>query len=170
MDRNFRTVRPRFSIQFSISSPVIVRNRRIEPKFGLLNLSIDFAVAVQNLVTSIQAVDSPVHLYNPQLRADLVARLPSSLRLQWGEKVAQIGPNRGTVADLSTWLSAKAEALSYVAIDSMPSSEPTKTAFRPPTGEALLFFFFYLLLNQTPVAKEQIMEFSGGEGACAQPT
>ena len=40
VDRNFRTVRPRFSIQFSISSPVIVRNRRIEPKFGLLNLSI----------------------------------------------------------------------------------------------------------------------------------
>ena len=39
VDRNFRTVRPRFSIQFSISSPVIVRNRRIEPKFGLLNLS-----------------------------------------------------------------------------------------------------------------------------------
>ena len=35
VDRNFRTVRPRFSIQFSISSPVIVRNRRIEPKFGL---------------------------------------------------------------------------------------------------------------------------------------
>ena len=99
---------------------------------------IDFAVAVQNLVTTIQAVHAPGHLFNPQLRADLVARLPSSLRLQWGEKVAQIGPNRVTVADLSTWLSAKAEALSYVAIDSMPSSEPTKTAFRPPTGEALL--------------------------------
>ena len=32
-------LRPRFSIQFSISSPVSVRNRRIEPKFGLLNLS-----------------------------------------------------------------------------------------------------------------------------------
>ena len=42
VDRNFRTVRPRFSIQFSISSPVIVRNRRIEPKFGLLNLSISY--------------------------------------------------------------------------------------------------------------------------------
>ena len=39
VDRNFRTVRPHFSIQFSISSPVIVRNRRIELKFGLLNLS-----------------------------------------------------------------------------------------------------------------------------------
>ena len=39
VNRNFRTVRPHFSIQFSISSPVIVRNRRIEPKFGLLNLS-----------------------------------------------------------------------------------------------------------------------------------
>ena len=43
-----------------------------------------------------------------------------------------------SVADLSTWLSAKADALSYVAIDSMPSSEPTRTVFRPPTGEALL--------------------------------
>ena len=32
------------------------------------------------------------------------------------------------------------------------------------------FFFYYLLFNQTPVAKEQIMEFSGGEGACTQPT
>ena len=31
-------------------------------------------------------------------------------------------------------------------------------------------FFFYLLFNQTPVAGEQIMEFSGGEGACTQPT
>ena len=30
-------------------------------------------------------------------------------------------------------------------------------------------FFFYLLFNQTPVAKEQIVEFSGGEGACTQP-
>ena len=38
---NFRTVRPHFSIQFSTSSPGIVRNRRIEPKFGLLNLSND---------------------------------------------------------------------------------------------------------------------------------
>ena len=28
-----------FRFNFSISSPVIVRNRRIEPKFGLLNLS-----------------------------------------------------------------------------------------------------------------------------------
>ena len=44
--RNFRTVRPRFSIQFSISSPVIVRNRRIEPKFGFLNLSINLIRSV----------------------------------------------------------------------------------------------------------------------------
>ena len=47
VDRNFRTVRPRFSIQFSISSPVIVRNRRIEPKFGLLNLSISYREVLQ---------------------------------------------------------------------------------------------------------------------------
>ena len=34
----------------------------------------------------------------------------------------------------------------------------------------LFLYFFYLLFNQTPVAEEQIMEFSGGEGACTQPT
>ena len=34
----------------------------------------------------------------------------------------------------------------------------------------VFFIYFYLLFNQTPVAKEQIMEFSGGEGACTQPT
>ena len=48
VDRNFRTVRPRFSIQFSISSPVIVRNRRIEPIFGLLNLSIGARNAIES--------------------------------------------------------------------------------------------------------------------------
>ena len=37
----------------------------------------------------------------------------------------------------------------------------------PPAPDV---FFFYLLFNQTPVAEEQIMEFSGGEGACTQPT
>ena len=48
VDRNFRTVRPRFSIQFSISSPVIVQNRRIEPKFGLLNLSITSVICCES--------------------------------------------------------------------------------------------------------------------------
>ena len=48
VDRSFRRARPRFSIQFSISSAVIVRNRRIEPKFGLLNLSI-----IRGLICSI---------------------------------------------------------------------------------------------------------------------
>ena len=52
-------------------------------------------------------------MHNPQLMSDLVSRLPSSLRLQWGEQVTQ-DPNRITLADFSTWLSAKAEALSYV--------------------------------------------------------
>ena len=38
------------------------------------------------------------------------------------------------------------------------------------TQTFFFFYFFYLLFNQTPVAGEQIMEFSGGEGACTQPT
>ena len=44
---------------------------------------------------------------------DLVSRLPSSLRLQSGEQVTQ-DPSPVTLADFSTWLLAKEEALSYV--------------------------------------------------------
>ena len=69
-------------------------------------------------------------MHNPQLMSDLVSRLPSSLRLQWGEQVTQ-DPNRITLADFSTWLSAKAEALSYV-ISETADSPPR------PTAEALL--------------------------------
>ena len=56
VDQNFRTVRPRFSIQFSISSPVTVRNRRIEPKFGLLNLSNETATDDGEIKTVVQSV------------------------------------------------------------------------------------------------------------------
>ena len=65
-----------------------------------------------------------------QVMSDLVSRLPSSLRLQWGEQVTQ-DPNRITLADFSTWPSAKAEALSYV-ISETADSPPR------PTAEALL--------------------------------
>ena len=83
---------------------------------------IDFAVAVQNLVTTIVTANAHGHMHNPQLMSDLVSRLPSSLRLQWGEQVTH-DPNRITLAGFSTWLSAKAEALRYVI---------SKTADSPP--------------------------------------
>ena len=93
---------------------------------------IDFVVAVQNLVTTIVTgtANAHSHMHNPQLMSDLVSRLPSSLRLQWGEQVTH-DPNRITLADFSTWLSAKAKALSYV-ISETADSPPR------PTAEALL--------------------------------
>ena len=48
---------------------------------------LDFAAAVQNLVTTIKSVNAQAHLNNPSLMTELVTRLPSSLRLPWGNKL-----------------------------------------------------------------------------------
>ena len=92
------------------------------PSVDELHLS-DFAVAVQNLFTTIVSADAEAHLQNPQLRKDLVGRLPPSLRLQWGEKVAEVGPNHVNLSHFSKWLTAKANALSFV-VQPQPKQTP----------------------------------------------
>ena len=92
------------------------------PSVDELHLS-DFAVAVQNLVTTIVSAHVEAHLQNPQLRKDLMGRLPPSLRLQWGEKVADIGPNHVNLPHFSKWLTAKANALSFV-VQPQPKQTP----------------------------------------------
>ena len=91
---------------------------------------IDFAVAMQNLVTTIVTANAHGYLHNPHLMSDLVSRQPSSMRLHLGEQVTQ-DPNRVTLANFATWQSAKAEALSYISSEK-PDSPPR------PTAEALL--------------------------------
>ena len=122
------------TLQMRYSRPdIIVRSlmKKVQalPSVDDKNL-IDFAVAVQNVVTTIVTANAHGHMHNPQLMSDLVSRMPSSLRLQWGEQVTH-DPNRVTLAEFSTWLSAKAEALSYV-ISETADSPPR------PTAEALL--------------------------------
>ena len=125
---------PQRTLQMRYGRPhIIVRSliKKVQtlPSVDDKNL-IDFAVAVQNLVTIIVTASAHGHMHNPQLMSALVSRLPSSLRLQWGEQVTR-DPNRVTLADFSTWLSAKAETLSYVTSET-PDSSPC------PTAEALL--------------------------------
>ena len=99
---------------------------------------IDFAVAVQNLVSTIESANATAHLQNPQLRKDLVGRLPPSLRLQWGEKLAEAGPDNMNLANFSTWLTSKATALSYV-MSTRPTTGTSPSSLpRHSTSEALL--------------------------------
>ena len=93
---------------------------------------LDFAAAVQNLVTTIKSVNAQAHLNNPNLMTELVTRLPPSLRLSWGQQVAQLGPTKVNLHDFSTWLSKVATALSFVI---EPKQTPTAS---PLTGSALL--------------------------------
>ena len=50
----------------------------------------DFAISVNNLVTTIKTVNVPAHLQKPQLWADLADRLPMSLRLQLENEFLQL--------------------------------------------------------------------------------
>ena len=52
---------------------------------GDLSTLVDFSNALANLVNSVEQLYLPEHLANPQLREDLVRKLPPDLRLQWGK-------------------------------------------------------------------------------------
>ena len=60
---------------------------------------LEFAAAVQNLVTTIKSVNAQAHLNNPSLMTELVTRLPPPLRLPWGQQVAQLGPTKVNLHD-----------------------------------------------------------------------
>ena len=94
----------------------LVEQVKAQPTLADNNLSdvLDFAVKVSNLVITIRNINASAHLHNPSLMAELVERLPPSLRLPWGEQVAQLGPTNTNLEDFSTWLTNKATALSFV--------------------------------------------------------
>ena len=75
---------------------------------------IDLSNAVTNLVSTMQLLKSDGHLRNPELRQNLVAKLPTTLQLQWGENAQQKRTSDITLADFSTWLTARADAASLV--------------------------------------------------------
>lgn len=45
---------------------------------------VNFSTAVQTLVSTMKLMTADGHVFNPQIRQELVSKLPASLRLQWG--------------------------------------------------------------------------------------
>ena len=79
-------------------------------KDGELELLLDFSNAVCNLVEAMRLMSCDGHQNNPQLRQELVGKLRTTLRLQWGEFAAkQESPL--TLTKFSTWLSERANAV-----------------------------------------------------------
>ena len=99
------------------------------PKDGDMTGLIDLSNAVNNLVSTMKLLRSDGHLSNPELRQNLVAKLPTTIQLHWGEHVSQ-RKSMGDVnlADFSTWLTARADAASLVSDLNQPRSVNPKSA------------------------------------------
>ena len=123
VDRNFRTVRPRFSIQFSISSPVIVRNRRIEPKFCLLNLSIHYIIRMDFRKDAPLFFDSrsrplPVSVEVSEIRFAKPPQSPSSDNKEpfpWPNPTSETPKDRSG-SEENNWISCKKPTATCVAL------------------------------------------------------
>ncbi|XP_070144891.1 uncharacterized protein [Drosophila kikkawai] len=64
---------------------------------------VPFATRVSNLTAFLQSAKAEQHLGNPTLMEELVAKLPTSKRVDWARHAASIEPFP-TVAHFSTWL------------------------------------------------------------------
>ena len=108
----------------------LVEQVKAQPTLGDNNLSdvLDFAIKVSNLVNTIRNINAITHPHNPSLMAELVERLPPSLRLPLGEQVAQLGPTNTNLEDFSTWLTNEATALSFVTKPQAAAAASTETA------------------------------------------
>ena len=105
----------RFGRPDVIVQALIKRARSLtSPKNGDMIGLIDLSNADTNLVSTMQLLKSDGHLRNPELRQNLVAKLPTTLQLQWGEHAQQKRTSDITLADFSTWLTARADAASLV--------------------------------------------------------
>ena len=108
-----KTLESRFGRAEFVVETVIERARSLRNvRNDDLESLIDLANAVGNLVTTMKLMNSTGHMSNPQLRRELVQKLPSSQKLLWGEHIAQRSDvDLETLAD---WLSNRADAASCV--------------------------------------------------------
>ncbi|XP_055623093.1 uncharacterized protein LOC129766546 [Toxorhynchites rutilus septentrionalis] len=92
------------------------------PKVDKLGSLIDFAVAVRNMVATVQACELDDYLYNVSLLQELVDRLPPMIKLNCAMH-RQVANTRVTLSSFSDWLYSVAEAASSVSIPSTSSAD-----------------------------------------------
>ncbi|XP_055622898.1 uncharacterized protein LOC129766398 [Toxorhynchites rutilus septentrionalis] len=84
------------------------------PNADKLCTLVDFAIAVRNMVATIQNCNLEEHLCNISLLQSLVDRLPPMIRLNWA--TYRQGLRRATLIEFSAWLYTLAEAASTVTL------------------------------------------------------
>ncbi|XP_055538877.1 uncharacterized protein LOC129726192 isoform X1 [Wyeomyia smithii] len=84
------------------------------PRADKLCTLVDFAIAVRNMVATLQNCNLEEHLCNISLMQNLVDRLPPMIRLNWATH--RQGLRQASLAEFSAWLYTLAEAASTVTI------------------------------------------------------
>ncbi|XP_058816404.1 uncharacterized protein LOC131679685 [Topomyia yanbarensis] len=82
------------------------------PDMDRLETLINFALSVENLCATIEACEVEDFMYNAALRYELIAKLPSQLKLDWAKHSRQLQSPK--LSDLSAWLYLMAEDASSV--------------------------------------------------------
>ena len=75
----------------------------------------EFSTSVGSLVHTMQLMNCTGHMRNPQLKQELVEKLPAIHRLHWGETISNRPPDDICLKDFSVWLTNRARAACAVA-------------------------------------------------------
>ena len=128
----FRTLELRFGRPELVIGALIQRARNFSTiRSDDFDGIIAFTTSVQRLVGTMSLLNSAGHLYNPQLRQELVSELPASLRLQWGKVMQSSTSGDISFALFSKWLLDIAEAAAHVYVPRTGTQVPDKTGRRP---------------------------------------
>ncbi|XP_053967349.1 uncharacterized protein LOC128868835 [Anastrepha ludens] len=102
------TLRMYFGRPEQILRVLIDRARQLPSPKGKLDLLIDFAFAIKNIVAIIHASKLSGYLNSPLLLQEFVEKLSQESKLNWA--IYSTGMNNPYLEDFSTWLSTLAEA------------------------------------------------------------
>ena len=82
-----KTLRMRFGRPDQVITNLIAKAKDLPPPVGdNMDSLVEFGTAVENLVGTMESLEYTGHMNNPQLINDLLRKLPTHLRLQWGTK------------------------------------------------------------------------------------
>ena len=162
VDRVVRTLEMRFGQANQVIQTMVEGVQKLRPlKQDNFEQLIDLANAIGNVVATMKLMDNTGHQGNPQLRAEILQKLPSSLKRQWGEFIAKVPPADVDLVTLSDWLTERADAVCRIQkvilrtseIQSRPAANQKKPAYRE-----------MLLTTNTQPSSKQVCEFCKRSG------